>query len=314
MKVVVTGSAGHLGRVLIPRLLREPGIAQVVGIDLAPQTIDDPRFLAIEADVRDPRISEHLAGADALVHMAFVLMGGRLGRARHRRAVVRDVNLGGSQNVFGAAAAAGIGRLLFVSSASVYGAWPDNPSIMDETQPLRAMPGFAYAEDKVAVERWLDGFAAAHPGCAVLRLRPHVILGPNAHPWLRWLLRQPSYPRLRRPALTPCVWEDDVAEAITRALTRGTPGAYNLAADGAMSFRDMIRLTHRHPIPVPLTLAAMAHRLAWWLLPEVGEPGWVQGMSHDLAVTSLRAREELGWAPRHSVSECVLRIAGRGHV
>lgn len=314
MRLVITGSAGRLARVLVPRLLREPGVTEVIGIDHAAHDYPDPRFRAVIADVRDPDIGTQLQGADALIHMAFVLMGGRLGRARHRRETVREVNVEGSRNVFTQAVAAGVPRLVFVSSASVYGAWPDNPPLMDETQPLRAMPGFAYAEDKVAVEQWLDGLEAAHPEACVIRLRPHVILGPQAHPLLKALLRQPFYPRLPRPALTQCVWEDDVAEAIVLAARGGPAGAYNLAADGAMSFRDMIRLTHRHALPLPLGLAALAHRLAWRLLPEVGEPGWVQGMRHDLAVNSARAREQLGWRPRYSLSECVLQIAGARHV
>jgi nucleoside-diphosphate-sugar epimerase len=314
MKIVVTGSAGHLARALIPRLLREPDVDAVIGIDHAEHDFADPRFHPVRVDVRSTEIDRYLDGADALIHMAFVLMGGRLGRARHRRETVRSVNIEGSRNVFTRAQAAGVPRLLFVSSASVYGAWPDNPPLMDERQPLRAMSGFAYAEDKVAVEQWLDDFAAAHPQTAILRLRPHVILGPHAHPLLKTLLRQPFYPRLGRPALTQCVWEDDVADAIARALRQGAPGAYNLAADGAMSFRDMIRLTHRHALPLPLGLAALAHRLAWWLLPEVGEPGWVQGMQHHLAVDSSRARAELGWSPRFSLSECILKIAGPRHV
>ena len=314
MRIVVTGSAGHLAQALIPRLLRDPDVAAITGIDHVPHDHDDPRSRAVIADVRDPAIGQHLASADVLIHMAFVLMGGRLGRGRHRRDVVRAVNVEGSRNVFTAAHAAGIRRLLFVSSASVYGAWPDNPELMDETQPLRAMPGFAYAEDKVAVEQWLDAFEAGHPDATVIRLRPHVILGPHAHPLLKTLLRQPFYPRLPRPALTQCVWEDDVAEAIALATRRGTAGAYNLAAAGALSFRDMIRLTHRHALPLPLSLAALAHRLAWWFLPEVGEPGWVQGMQYDLAVNARRARDELGWTPRHSLRDCVVQIARRPHV
>lgn len=314
MRIAVTGSAGHLAQVLIPRLLRDPALETIVGIDRVPHAYDDPRFHPVVGDVRAPDIVEHLAGTDALVHMAFVLMGGRLGRARHRRETVRAVNVEGSRNVFMAAQAAGVRRLVFVSSASVYGAWPDNPPLMDESQPLRAMPGFAYAEDKVAVEQWLDGFEAQHPETTVIRLRPHVILGPHAHPLLKSLLRQPFYPRLPRPALTQCVWEDDVAEAITLAARQGPPGAYNLAADGAMSFRDMIHMTHRHALALPLGLAASLHRLAWWLLPEVGEPGWVQGMQHDLAVDSTRARDVLGWTPRHTLSECVLKIAAPRHV
>lgn len=314
MHVVVTGAAGRLARVLLPRLLAHPQIERVTGIDRRSCDFSHPKFDAVAADVRSPRIGEHLEGADALVHMAFVLMGGGLGRRRHRRELIRDINVAGSIRVFEAAYAAGLSRLVFLSSAVVYGAWADNPPLIGEDRPLRAMPGFAYAEDKVAVERWLDGFEETHPEPAVLRLRPHVILGPQAHPLLRLMPRQPFYPAFKGPeALTQCVWEDDVAAAVEAALFTAARGAFNLAAQPPMSFRDMLRHTGRRPLPLPLALAGFAHRLAWWATPAVGEPGWVQGMRHSLAVSSEKAESELGWRARYDTLACLRALSDPAH-
>lgn len=309
MRVVVTGAAGRLAAVLLPRLLEDPRIEQVVGIDRRPLALQHAKLAPMRADVRTPGLTSALRGADALVHMAFVLMGGGLGRERHDRALVREINVEGSRRVFECAAAAGVPRLLFLSSAAVYGAWPDNPPLITEAAPLRPNPGFAYGEDKAAVEHWLDGFTFAHPGLAVLRLRPHAILGPHAHPFLRLLLRQPFYPAVPGPApLTQCLWETDVAEAIALALDRGGPGAYNLAAQPALSLRDMLARRGRWRIALPLPLAAALHRLAWRLTPAVGEPGWVGAMRHSLALDTTRARTELGWQPRYALEDCLARL------
>ncbi len=312
MHVVVTGAAGRLARVLLPRLLAHPDITRVTGIDRRPCDLRHPRFEAVMADIRSPRIGEQLNGADVLVHMAFVLMGGGLGRRRHRRELIRAINVGGSIGVFEAAYEAGLSRLVFLSSAVVYGAWPDNPPLIGEDRPLRAMPGFAYAEDKVAVEHWLDDFERAHPELAVLRLRPHVILGPQAHPLLRLMPRQPFYPVFHGPeALTQCVWEEDVAAAVEAALFTEARGAFNLAAQPPMSFRDMLRHTGQRPLPVPLALAGFLHRLAWLATPAVGEPGWVQGMRHSLAVSSERAETVLGWQARYDTCTALRALADR---
>ncbi|WP_455385406.1 NAD-dependent epimerase/dehydratase family protein [Acidihalobacter prosperus] len=306
MRLVISGSAGRFARVLVPRLLAEPDIEAIHGIDHRSAHYPDPRYVHHRLDVRDPAAGEVCAGADALVHLAFVLMGGGLGRRRHDRETIRTINVEGSRLLFEAAARHGLDRIVFVSSAAVYGAWPDNPPRIGEDAPLRAMSGFAYAEDKVAVERLLDGFAAAHPDIAVARLRPHAIVGPHAHPFLNRVLRQPFYPASR--ALTQCVWEDDVADAVALALTHRAIGAYNLAAQPAMSLHDMLARTHRVRLPLPLGPAAALHRLLWWLTPSVGEPGWVQGTRHSLALDTGRAERELGWRPRHDVDGCLAEL------
>lgn len=306
MKILVTGAAGRLARVVLPRLLADERIERVYGVDLQPIPLEHPRLTAVQADIRDPECLELLEVVDTLVHMAFVLMGGGLGRARHDRAAVRGVNVAGSQLLMGAAVEAGVGRIVFVSSAAVYGTWPDLPEPVSESQPLRPLPGFAYGEDKAAVEAWLDGLEAANPFLHLIRLRPHAILGPNAHPMLLRLLRQPLVPWLRRPLpRTQCIWEDDVAEALQLSLFSAARGAFNLATDPPMTLRDMIRLNRRFTLPMPLALLALGHRLAWRLTPAAGEPGWVGGLRHSLVLDTRRAWEELGWQARRDTQSCV---------
>ena len=151
-----------------------------------------------------------------------------------------------------------------------------------------------------------------NPDIAVTRLRPHAIVGPHAHPLLNLVLRQPFYPS--SGALTQCVWEDDVAEAVTLAVAARAKGAFNLAAQPAMSLRDMLARTRRWCLPLPLGPAAAMHRVLWWLTPSVGEPGWVQGTRHSLALDTRRAREELGWRPRHDTLACLDRLVGPRNV
>lgn len=299
MRVLVTGSASHLAQVLLPRLCAHPRVHAVVGVDVRSSGFRHARFTEHRMDVRDPMLATHLAGCSAVIHGAFVVIPDRLGRGRHDRALIRDINLGGSRNVAQLARAAGVQRLVHLSSAAVYGAWPDNPPRLTEDHPRRPNPGFAYAEDKAAVEIFLDGFEQAGAGPDVVRLRPHVILGPNAQPLLRLLLRQPSYPRLPDPLpLTQCVWEEDVVEAVLAALFSPHTGAFNLGAEPAVPFRDMVRHLHRVNLPTPYGLWRTVHRLAWRCTGALGEPAWMEGMRHPLAVDSERARRLLGWRPR----------------
>ncbi len=310
MRLVITGSAGRLARVLIPHLLQNQDVEFILGIDHQSADYADPRYAHRRMDIREMGANDIPAGTDALIHMAFVLMGGGLGKRRHDRNEVRAVNVAGSENVFAACASAGVGQIVFLSSAAVYGAWPDNPPLLDETAPLRPMRGFAYAEDKVTVERMLDAFEHKHPDIIISRLRPHAIVGPHAHPLLNRILRQPFYPL--SSALTQCVFEEDVATAIVLALRKRAAGAFNLAAQPAMSLYEMLGYTQKWRIPLPLAPAAVLHRLLWRLTPDVGEPGWVQGIRHPLAVDTQRAHSELGWQPRFDLPACLSAVRASG--
>ncbi|WP_455379926.1 NAD-dependent epimerase/dehydratase family protein [Acidihalobacter prosperus] len=311
MRIVVTGSSGRLGRVLIPCLLATDQAHEIIGIDTQPAPFTAPRYQHHRLDIRHKAIQSRFVGADAVVHLAFVLMGGNLGRRRNDRQLIHDINMQGSQRVFKAAADAGLRQAVFVSSAAVYGAWPDNPPRLTEQAPLRPMPGFAYAQDKIAVEHWLEHFAADHPDLTVTRMRPHAIVGAHAHPLLNAVLKQPVYPFVSPAALTQCIWEDDVARAIRIALERRIPGVFNLAADPPMSLRDMLGLTQRLRIPLPISMLGWLHRIAWQLTPLAGEPGWIQGLRYSLALDTRKASQLLGFKPAYDVPQCI-RHASNG--
>lgn len=311
MRVLVTGSSGRLARALLPRLCVRPEVASVTGVDHRRGGFRHPRYTDHRLDIRDPRLDALAAGCDTLVHLAFVVMPGDLGRRRRDRAWIRDINLNGSHRVFEAAARHGLRRVIHLSSAAVYGAWADNPPRIPEHHPLRPNPGFEYGEDKAELERWLDDFSARHPATAVVRLRAHAILGPNAHPLLRLLMRQPCFPSLPDPQpLTQCVWEEDVADAVIAALMRDVQGPFNLAAEPALAFRDLIRHGRRITVPLPLNLLDRVQRGLWPLTGIGGPPGWVAGLRHSLALDCARARALLGWEPRFSVYDCLDGLRG----
>ncbi len=304
MKILVTGSASRLGRVLLPRLLREPGV-EVTGVDRRPADFHHPRYREHRLDVRDPRLAPLVAEHDALVHLAFVVMRSQLGRRAYDRDLVRAISVDGSLQVLEAAGRAGLEAAVFLSSASVYGAWPDNPPRLTEDAPLRGIPGFAYAEDKVAVERALPGLAAAHPRTRFVSLRPHAILGRHAQPYLHRLLTAPVTARLPTPPRLQCVWEEDVAEAVWAALKRPVRGPFNLAAEPPLTLPELRRLAGRRGLALPLPWLAAAQRLAWRLTPRTEDPAWMAGARFDLVLDCTRARTELDWRPRAGPARCV---------
>jgi nucleoside-diphosphate-sugar epimerase len=286
VKVFVTGSSSHLAQALLPLLCAEPGIEQVTGVDLAPPRFAHARFRAVQGDIRDPETGERLAGHDALVHLAFVVLRGRMSEAE-----MFDINVTGGHKLFHAARRKGIGRLVQLSSAAVYGEGVH----LGEDAPFAPLPGFLYARHKAHLERLLE---IEFPEC--VRLRPHVILGRNAQPLLKQLARLPCYVALPDPQpRLQCVHEDDVARAVLLALTREVRGPFNLAVDDSFSYRDLIRSRHRFALPLPLGAARAGLDLAWRLRGWGGEPAWIEGLTRTLLLNCRRAGVELEWKSRY---------------
>ncbi len=290
MNILVTGSASCLARVLLPRLCGLPGVTRVTGVDLRRTGFSHPRFRALDADFRSPETAALLPAQDALIHLAYVVLRGRMGEA-----AMRTVNVDGSFALLQAAQAAGVARIIHLSSAAVYGSGVH----LDETAPFSPLPAFSYGRHKAELETLLD---AAVPAC--VRLRPHVILGPQAQPTLRQILSLPCYLRIKGPQPElQCVHEEDVADAILACLQSAARGAYNLAVPGAWTLRDVMRRRHALCLPLPVAAARAAlvatHAATGW----GGEPGWLDGLRNTLTLDCSRAARELGWTPRHSAAQ-----------
>lgn len=314
MNVLVTGCASPLAQVLLPALLDDDRIERVFGTDIRPTGRSHPKLRFRAVDTRAPELAVTLGEVEAVVHLAAAAAGRRYGPLKLTRETMRDINVRGAQNVFTLAARRGVQRLILLSSAAVYRLDDLHRGSFTEHHPRGPLPGFAYAEDRVAVEDWLDGFEPEQPGLRVVRLRPHVILGPHAESYIKKLLRLPFYPALPDPQpLTQCVHEEDVAQAVRLALFSEARGAFNLATSDALPLRDMQRLLHERPVPLPLGLAKTALGLAWRLSGNGAGPAWLEGLRHHFALHSGRARRELGWKPRYdTVKECLLALSGPG--
>ena len=295
MRIFVTGSASHLAQAWLPKLCADPRIERVIGIDLAPAIFTHAKFTHQRVDIRSPDISALMSACDALVHLAWVVLRGKMAAT-----TMHEINVRGTQKVFEAARAAGIPRLIHLSSAAVYG----SGEYLNETAPLNPLPNFLYAQHKTQVEICL---ARDYP--QALCLRPHIILGPQCQPLLKQLLHLPCYPRLPDPQpRLQCVHEDDVVAALTAALFSSVNGPMNLAAPGEYSIKQAISARHVHPLALPFSLVKTAFEVAWRVTGYGGEPAWLHGMRHTLTLDCFRAQHALDWRPRHDAGTTLASV------
>ena len=156
--VLVTGGAGFIGSQLTEILVREGERVRILDnlrrarLDLIEPFLQDGSAELVEGDVRyRHRVDYSMRGVDAVVHLAATAIN----KSVEDPAESIEINLAGSDNVFASAADAQVDRVVFASTASVYGE-PDKLP-MSETDPLR--PQTPYCLSKLASEHLLQFYA-----------------------------------------------------------------------------------------------------------------------------------------------------------
>ena len=218
MRVVITGATGNVGTSVVRALSADERVTEIVGVARRLPDWRPPRTRWISKDVARDDLRGVLAGADVVIHLAWLIQPSRDPSELER------VNVDGSRRVFEAAAETGVPRLVHASSVGVYSPGPKDRAV-DESWPREGVETSFYSRHKAAAERALDLVEADTPGLRVVRLRPGLIFKREAGPEVRRLFGGPLVPSfLIRPALLPAlplppglvlqaVHGDDVAEA-----------------------------------------------------------------------------------------------------
>lgn len=288
--VVVIGATGPLGR-------RVTGLLAARG--------DDVRTAA--ADAHD--LGPVLDGASALVVLGQPV---RASVALDGTGVVAP-DESTTRRLLAAAEAAGIATVVWLSSAMVYGAWPENPIPLTETAVRRPNPGLRFAEDKADRDRQVLDWAEAHPAVRTVVLRPTVTVGADNS---GWLARSPwSVAGVRvddADAPSQFVHVDDLAAAAGLAVHDPLDGVFNVAPDGwipAEQLRALSGPTPRLHLPAPLAVlvARLRFRAGFTGTPPAVLPYTV----HAWVVANDRLRAA-GWQPGHSNEEAFVEADDGG--
>jgi nucleoside-diphosphate-sugar epimerase len=307
MRVAITGATGNVGTALVERLMGDDRVTSVVGI--ARRRPDDESGPGagvewVEADVATDDLRPHLAGVDAVVHLAWQF------QPTHRPVVTWRANAVGSARVFDAVADAGVRTLVHASSVGAYSPGPGRTA--DESWPTHSLPTAAYGREKAYVERVLDTFEARHPDIRVVRLRPAFIFQWPAATEQRRIFAGPFLPnQVIEPGRLPvlplpqglrfqALHADDAAAAYQLALTTDVAGAFNIAADPVIDATAIADLLGTRPVEVPRPLARAAVALGWHARLVPADPALLD-LFLDLPLLDVtRAHQELGWHAHRS--------------
>ncbi|HEX9547906.1 MAG TPA: NAD-dependent epimerase/dehydratase family protein [Acidimicrobiales bacterium] len=307
--LVVTGGSGFLGQHVVGLLAGRRDAGRVVTVDLAPGLAASPDVQQVVLDLaNDPtnRLDAAMDGAGSVIHLAW----------SHRqpdvaRSVTTDVVA--LRRVLDAAARAQTTQLVHLSSATVYGAWPDNPIPIPEDAPIRPNPGFAYAIEKAEAERIVAEWAEDHPEAAVAVLRPAVTVGAEEPALYQALAgtRAPGPDDGERPMQFLHV--NDLATAVVFAWEHRLRGVYNVAPDGWIeegAARALVGGLAQVTLPGRLARGLSA---AGWEVLRAGTPKEAMPYStHPWVIANDRLRSA-GWNPRYSNEEALVGTDDRNH-
>jgi len=296
MRILVTGSSGHLGEALV-RVLRSEG-EEIVGLDL----LDSEYTTAVGSIVDRDFVRRCVEGMDAILHAA-TLHKPHVGS--HSRQDFVDTNVTGTLNLLEEAVAAGVGRFVFTSTTSAFGraltptagapaAWI--------TEGVTPIPRNVYGVTKIAAEELCELVHRDHGmPCLILRTsrffpeaddREEVR---NAYDDANLKVNELLYRR---------VDIEDVVSAHRLGLERAPAigfGRYIISATTPFTRDDLTELATDAP--------SAARRLFPDYETIYAERGWSMFPSIDRVYVNANARDDLGWTPRYDFASALDRLA-----
>jgi nucleoside-diphosphate-sugar epimerase len=309
-KFLVTGGAGFFGGILIGRLLA--GGAEVVSVDLVPDTARHPALTSLQADIRDQQAMRRVFAAhkfDAVFHIAAMLAHGRMNRE-----LLWTSNVDGTGMIARCAREAGVRKLVFTSSNCLWASNMGRP-VREDDPPA---PAEVYGESKLAGEKLLGQFA---DGLDVVILRCPTIIDSGRLGLLAILF---EFIRENKTVWVvgsggnryQFIHAGDLALACVQAVDFAGSGTFHVGSDNVPSLRECYEAviaeagsrSRVRSLPKAPALAAMrlAHRLK---ISPLG-PYHYRMIAEDFVFDTTRIREAMGWRPTVTNSE-MLTLAYR---
>jgi nucleoside-diphosphate-sugar epimerase len=310
MKAFVTGGTGFIGQRVIKRL-RDRGddvVALVRDPSKAREALPDGVEL-VEGDLSsDEAIKRGVEGADGVFHIAAVY---KVGIPKKDRPAMYDANVRGTERILDASAAAGVGRIVYVSTGNVFG--DTKGAVVDETYQRDPADGFLSYYDETKYRSHQLVLERIAGGAPIVIAQPGVVYGPGDHSEVGNLLDQLRTGKLKMKMFPASrfnfVYVEDLAEGLVLVFDKGRIGESYLLGGELASMDDLFtkaaELMGKKPpgMTMPPALARASAPLGPVIGPLMGFPPNMKELvkTSDVTITFRddKARSELGYTARN---------------
>lgn len=303
-RILVTGVARWWGALLVQRLVDEPDVDEVIGIDTSEPHHDLGRADFLKLDIRHSLIGKLVrsVGIDTVVHTGTTIDSFDLDPRR-----AHETNVIGTLNLLAGCAGGDspVRRLVLKSSAHVYGSSHQLPAHLREDHRLAADSPHAFVRDIVEVESYLHDFMVRNPGIRVAILRFANSLNPDEpQPLARYLDLELVPTVAGFDPVLQLAGRDDCVEALRRAALGEPAGAFNIAAGRPLPLSKLLdRAGKAHaPLLPPIGLAVAAGALRRLGLTSLS-PQLLDLLRWGRTLSTARAERELGFRARLDTGE-----------
>ncbi len=249
-RILITGVSSPLGGRLAQVLEQQPSVEAVVGVDGQEPRHELRRteFVRVETDTGPLRRIITAASIDTVIDTR--LMDDPMLVPLTR---VREINVTETRRLLSACAApdSPVRKLIFKSSAQVYGSGTRAPLFITEAMPSPSPPRTVVERDVSEAERAVAEFAAVRPRTLVTVLRCAEGIGGELRSSCLSLLALPVVPSiLGFDPRCQFIHHDDIVAALAHAAAHDLPGAYNVAADGVLALSEVVSLLGKPLLPI----------------------------------------------------------------
>ncbi|MGH2793927.1 MAG: PEP-utilizing enzyme, partial [Actinomycetota bacterium] len=243
------------------------------------------------ADIRDAiKVEKAMAGCDVVVHLAWTVTPLRT-REEHT-----EIDLGGTRNVLDAMTRTGCARMVYASSVLAYGANPDNPPRLVESDPLRPRENQIYPYNKTLAEKMIG-----ESGAPAVLVRAAVVLGRQVDNMGMHVFATPTVVQVKGdPGSHQFIHQEDVGRFLAIACHGDRVGPVNLAADDVLTNAQLARIVGKRIVTVRESSVRKVLSFLWEReLVEV-DPDALEGLRWMPVVDTTKLREEWGFRPAWS--------------
>lgn len=309
--VLVTGVSGDIGGRFARRIVEDPAVSRVIGVDVVPPRSDLGGVRFMRADIRNPVIAKVIAGedVDTVVHTSLsagsAASGGRVSMKEH--------NVIGTMQLLAACQRApGLERLVVRSSAEVYGASNRDPAMFTEDMGPRRAAATGFGRDVTEVEGYIRGFSRRRPEVSVTVLRQGALLSPRYPNALSDYLRLNPIPRvLGFDARVQLLALEDLLGVMTHATVAGVGGIFNVASPGILPLSQVVRKLGRASVPLPAFvmrgLGSAVHRARLGLSDFSADQ--LTYLTYGRGLDTTRMRTVLGFEPTRTTDDVLAEFA-----